>query len=181
MKRIQPQRTKPPSLIPDFCSGPALLFMAVVMELVAVCFTLASADPNTDLMRRLALLSLYLQWIGLCGGAALCGLRRLFTVARPGVVFLACWITLILIVMVLSNIAWHMGTSPNFGVLDPATQRVTFILTRRRPIIVLLAPRTTPLLFRKPGRILCRRRAPFPISPSLPERVMRRPIMRRTP
>lgn len=129
MKRIQPQRTKPPSLIPDFCSGPALLFMAVVMELVAICFTLASADPSTDLMRRLALLSLYLQWIGLCGGAALCGLRHLFTVARAEVVFVACWITLILIVMVLSNVAWHMGTSPNFAVLNPATQRVTFILS----------------------------------------------------
>lgn len=129
MKRIEPQRDKPPSLIPDFCSGPALLFMAVVMELVAICFTLASADTDTDLIRRLALLSLYLQWIGLCGGAALCGLRRLFTVARAGVVFLACWITLILIVMILSNIAWHMGVNPNFDVLDPTTPRVTFILS----------------------------------------------------
>lgn len=128
MQRIEPQRHKPPSLIPDFCSGPALLFMAVVMELVAICFTLASADASTDLLRRLALLSLYLQWIGLCGGAALCGLRRLFTVARAGVVFFACWITLIIIVMVLSHVAWHLGTSPNFGVLDPAMPRVRFIL-----------------------------------------------------
>ena len=129
MKRIEPQRTKPPSLIPDFCSGPALLIMAVVMELVAVCFTLAGAEPGIDLVRRLALLSLYLQWIGLCGGAALCALRRLFTVARPGLVFVACWITLILIVMVLSNIAWHLGTSPTFGVLDRAIPRFTFILS----------------------------------------------------
>lgn len=128
MKRIEPQRHKPPSLIPDFCSGPALLFMAVVMELVAICFTLASADASTDLLRRLALLSLYLQWIGLCGGAALCALRRLFTVARAGIVFFACWTTLILIVMILSNVAWHLGTSPNFGVLDAATPRVHFIL-----------------------------------------------------
>lgn len=128
MKRIAPQKTKPPSLIPDFCSGPALLFMAVVMELVAVCFTLASAEPGTDLLRRLALLSLYLQWVGLCGGAALCGLRRLFTVARPSVVFMLCWTTLILIVMLLANFAWRLGTNPNFAILDPAEPRIAFIL-----------------------------------------------------
>ena len=128
MKRIEPQKTKPPSLIPDFCSGPALLFMAVVMELVAVLFTLASAEPSTDLLRRLALLSLYLQWVGLCGGAALCGLRRLFAIARPGIVFLVCWVTLILIVMTLSNLAWYLGTNPNFGVLDAGEARIAFIL-----------------------------------------------------
>lgn len=128
MKRIEPQTNKPVTLIPDFCSGPALLFMAVVMELVAVCFTLASVEADTDLLRRLALLSLYLQWIGLCGGAALCGMRRLFTVARASVVFAACWLALILIVMVLSNVAWHLGTSPNFGVLSPDEPRIPFIL-----------------------------------------------------
>lgn len=128
MKRVEPQRYKPPSLIPDFCSGPALVFMAVVMELVAVLFTLASAATEADLLRRLALLSLYLQWIGLCGGAALCGLRRLLTVARPGVVFALCWTTLIVIVMLLSNLAWYLGTHPNFGVLDASEPRLAFIL-----------------------------------------------------
>lgn len=128
MKRISPASNKPPSLIPDFCSGPALLLMAMIMELVAICFTLAGAEPGTDLPRRLALLSLYMQWIGLCGGAALCALRRLFRVARAGVVFFTCWVTLILIVMVLSNIAWHFGSSPSFGILDPSDPRISFVL-----------------------------------------------------
>ncbi len=128
MKRIEARDSASPSLIPDFCSGPALLFMAAVMELVAICFTLASGEPGGALLRKLALLSLYMQWIGLCGGAALCGLRRLFMVARPGLVFVACWTTLILIVMVLSNIAWYLGTSPNFGMLDASEPRVHFIL-----------------------------------------------------
>ncbi|MGQ0696912.1 MAG: sensor histidine kinase [Panacagrimonas sp.] len=128
MKRIEAQKKKSPSLIPNFCSGPALMFVAVVMELVAICFTLASAEPAPDLLRRLALLSLYMQWIGLCGSAALCGLRRLFNVARPGLVFAVCWTTLILIVMVLSHFAWIFGTSPSFGVLDQSVSRVEFIL-----------------------------------------------------
>lgn len=128
MKHIEPQRVQTPSLIPDFCSGPALLSMAFVMELVAVCFTLATADPTVDLLRRLALLSLYMQWIGLCGGAALCALRRLFTVARPAVVFFVCWGVLILIVLLLANIAWYLGTSPNFAVLDASEARIPFIL-----------------------------------------------------
>ncbi|MGQ0622013.1 MAG: sensor histidine kinase [Panacagrimonas sp.] len=128
MKRIQPRTTQTPSLIPDFCSGPALMSMAFVMELVALCFTLGGSTPDSELLRRLALLSLYMQWIGLCGGAALCALRRLFTIARAGVVFLVCWGTLIVIVMILANIAWYLGTSPSFEVLDPAESRVSFIL-----------------------------------------------------
>lgn len=128
MKRIEPQAIQSPSLIPDFCSGPALLSMAFVMELVAICFTLAAAAPEVDLLRRLALLSLYMQWIGLCGGAALCALRRLFTIARPAVVFFVCWGALILIVMLLSNIGWYLGTSPSFAVLDPMEARIPFIL-----------------------------------------------------
>lgn len=127
MKRIEPKQAQPLGLIPDFCSGPALLSMAFVMELVAICFTLGGSEPRADLMQRLALLSLYLQWIGLCGGAALCGLRRLFTIARAGVVFFVCWGVLILIVMMLSNIAWYLGTSPHVGVLDPSEPRFAFI------------------------------------------------------
>jgi two-component system sensor histidine kinase AlgZ len=125
MKRIEPQQTQAMGLIPDFCSGQALLTMAFVMELVAICFTLAS--PNDPaLLRSFALLSLYMQWIGLCCGAALCALRRLFGIARPGIVFVVCWGVLILIVAMLSNIAWYLGTHPRFGVLGEEP-RLAFI------------------------------------------------------
>jgi two-component system sensor histidine kinase AlgZ len=137
MKRIEPKQAQPLGLIPDFCSGPALLSMAFVMELVAICFTLGGTQGG-DLLQRLALLSLYLQWIGLCGGAALCGLRRLFTIARAGVVFFVCWGVLIMIVMTLSNIAWYLGTSPHVAVLSPAEPRVVFI-TRHSCIAAIVS------------------------------------------
>lgn len=128
MKLVDPKKNQSPSLIPNFCSGRALVFVAGVMELVAICFTLTGAEPATELLRRLALLSLYMQWLGLCGSAALCGLRRLFNVARPSLVFAVCWTTLILIVMLLANFAWMFGTNPHFGVLDAAIPRDEFIL-----------------------------------------------------
>lgn len=126
MKRIEPQRGQSLSLIPDFCSGPALLTMAFVMELVAICFTLAAAN-DPDLLRTFALLSLYMQWIGLCAGAALCALRRLFGIARPGIVFFVCWGVLILIVTMLANVAWYVGTHPRLGVLTEAESRLAFV------------------------------------------------------
>lgn len=128
MKRIKPQQVQSPSLIPDFCSGRALMFMAFVMELVAICFTFASSASDANLLRQLALLSLYMQWIGLCSGAALCGLRRLFGVARAGVVFFVSWGALIVIVMILANFAWLLGTSPSFAVVDPDVSRLSFVL-----------------------------------------------------
>ena len=128
MKRIKPQQVQSPSLIPDFCSGRALMFMAFVMELVAICFTFASSASDAALLRQLALLSLYMQWIGLCSGAALCGLRRMFGVARAGVVFFVSWGALIVIVMILANFAWLLGTSPSFAVVDPDVSRLSFVL-----------------------------------------------------
>ncbi|MGB0955214.1 MAG: sensor histidine kinase [Panacagrimonas sp.] len=137
MARVEPVAPEPEKLIPDFCSGPALFTMAVVMELVAVCFALA--QPNSpNMLRNFALLSLYMQWIGLCASAALCLTRRLFRLARPGVVFLFCWGVLILIVMGLSNLAWILGTHPRFGMLAPGEPRVWFVL-RHTGIAALVA------------------------------------------
>ena len=60
------------------------------MELVAIVLTLASTPLDTDPLERLLLLSLYLQWIGLCSGAALCLSRRWLRIANPGLVFALC-------------------------------------------------------------------------------------------
>ncbi|HEX4873201.1 MAG TPA: histidine kinase [Nevskiaceae bacterium] len=128
MKRITPQSPQQLSLIPNFCSAQALLSMAFAMELTALCFTLANGPRGADALQTLLLLSLYLQWVGLCCGAVLCWLRGFLKVARPGVVFFVCWGAMVVIVMLLSDIAWSVGTSHLLGSILPEEEpRLEFV------------------------------------------------------
>ncbi|HLQ86570.1 MAG TPA: histidine kinase [Salinisphaeraceae bacterium] len=68
------------NLLPNFCAAPHLLYIAIVSEAVAVILTLANGRDVGAMLPRLLLLTLYLQWIGLCGAAVLCLIgRRLAT------------------------------------------------------------------------------------------------------
>lgn len=125
-------------LIPNFCTVPVAISLAFAMELVAVCFTLAGPVRGGSVLQKLVLLSIYLQWIGLCGAALLCWLRRFLTIARPGVVFFVCWASLVLTVTALSNMAWMVGTNPRWGVLDPNEPRLWFML-RHSSIAAIVA------------------------------------------
>jgi len=125
-------------LIPNFCTLPVALSLALAMELVALCFTLAGTVRSGGFVQRLALLSLYLQWIGLCGAAILCWLRRFLTIARPSLVFFVCWAALVMAVMLLSNLAWTIGTHPRWSVLDPNEPRLWFVL-RHSAIAAIVA------------------------------------------
>lgn len=138
MLHIQPNPAARIRLIPNFCTASVVLTLAGTMELVAICFTLTSSARVGGSLQRLVLLSLYLQWIGLCSAASLCWLRRFLTIARPAVVFFVCWGSLVLIVMVLSSLAWHVGTLPRWGVLDPNEPRIDFVL-RHSTIAAIVA------------------------------------------
>jgi two-component system sensor histidine kinase AlgZ len=81
-------------LIPDFCRWRPLLLLAFIMQLVAIVLTL-SAGPGTNVWDRFFLMSLYLQWTGLCSGAALCFARRWLRRAPVEVMFLVAWILLV--------------------------------------------------------------------------------------
>lgn len=115
-------------LIPNFCTVPVAMSLALAMELVAVCFALAGPIRPGGFLQKLVLLSLYMQWVGLCGAALLCWMRRFLTIARPGLVFFVCWASLVLAVMLLSTLAWTIGTNPRWGVLDPNEPRLGFML-----------------------------------------------------
>lgn len=116
------------ALIPDFCRGPALLMLAFIMELVAIVLTLASSSLDADPMERLLLLSLYLQWIGLCSGAALCLSRRWLRFAAPGLVFGLCWILLVAITVVISDLAYYIAVHFLDPRIAPAEGRQAFII-----------------------------------------------------
>ncbi|MGH8461235.1 MAG: sensor histidine kinase [Stenotrophobium sp.] len=127
MERIKPKQVIEPNLIPDFCSGRMVFSVALAMELVALTLTLLGNLHGEALFYFLALVSLYLQWIGLCGAAALCWSRRWLTRASPQIVFFSCWAILVLIVVLISDIAYIVATLlpvlPDF----PSEPQVEFV------------------------------------------------------
>lgn len=127
MERIRPQ-SQHQSVIPEFCEGRGILSLAFTMELVAIVLTLVGTPNVSVVWERLALISLYLQWIGFCSAAALCWTRRWFRHARPSVMFIFCWGLMVLVVMVVADVAWRIGHYLDWDFVLPNEGRAQFIL-----------------------------------------------------
>lgn len=128
MQRIRPPTAAADTLIPDFCSGRSVLGLAGILELVAIVFTLGGGARGPEALERLLLMSLYLQWIGLCSAAALCSARRWLKNARPGVVFFVCWAMIVFIVGAIAVAAHQLGGLLNWSSVLPAESRFAFVL-----------------------------------------------------
>lgn len=139
MERIQPQPAAQLNLIPNFCQGSSVLSLAFAMELVAIVLALGSGTRGPRAFEDFLLISLYLQWIGLCSAAALCWSRRWLRLARPGVVFFFCWGLLVLVVMLIASIAHEVGTALKlWGGLLRTESRGSFVL-RHTAITAIVA------------------------------------------
>lgn len=62
--------------IPDFCSSRTLWLLIVSIELMAMMLCLFEQSWRRLDWQRLALISLFMQWVGLCSAAGLCVLKR---------------------------------------------------------------------------------------------------------
>jgi two-component system sensor histidine kinase AlgZ len=128
MQRIESPTADPAQLIPDFCRARTILLLAFAMEMITIVFTLASTARGEAALFRLVLLSLYLQWIGLCSAALLCWSRRWLGVTRPSIVFLLAWALLVLVSVGISAVAYEVCSVvpvlPNF----PDETRGAFVL-----------------------------------------------------
>jgi two-component system sensor histidine kinase AlgZ len=108
MKQIAASTPTPGRMIPDFCAGPALLQLGVLVELVVVVLSLASTGDPAEVQLRFIWLSVFLQWIALCSAAVLCGARRWLKLAQVRALFLTCWGLLLLVTLSLSLAAWYL-------------------------------------------------------------------------
>jgi len=95
------------TLIPDFCRWRPLLLLAFILELVAIVLTLA-AGSGANVWDRFFVISLYLQWTGLCSGAVLCGARRWLRHAQVEVLFLVCWTLLVAVNGAISLVGYEV-------------------------------------------------------------------------
>jgi two-component system sensor histidine kinase AlgZ len=115
VKRIVPKSPASANLIPEFCNLPALLTVALVMELICVVLTLVSPVRGPELGLRFVGLSIFLQWLGLCSAVVLCTARRFLRLADVAVVFMACWGLLLVVTVLLSLLAWTLVAHLDLG------------------------------------------------------------------
>ncbi len=86
--------------LPDFCHSEFNFRLVLVLELIAIIFSIVSATDSSNLFIHLALISLYIQWVGLSSAAILCICSR-FSILRgviPSTVFslfVVCAITIV--------------------------------------------------------------------------------------
>lgn len=114
-------------LIPDFCRWRPLLLLAFIMELVAIVLTL-SAGVGVNVWDRFFLVSLYLQWTGLCSGAVLCGARRWLRRAPVQVMFLVAWFLLVAVTGLVSLAGYETLMQADPGFARQPEPRASFML-----------------------------------------------------
>lgn len=101
--------------LPDFCHAENILKLVLVLELIAIVLTLSGAPKASNLFVELALLSMFVQWVGLTSAGILCLLRRYgwlrgalrATVMSLGVVALAT--------LLMSWLGWELEQQFRFG------------------------------------------------------------------
>lgn len=137
VQQIAPSRRHRLDLIPNFCEARPVLSLAFTMALVAAVLTLATGGETRPVQRWL-LITLYLQWIGICAAAMLCWARSWLRYARPGVVFFVCWGLLVAIVTLIAHFAYLFASYMHWDVVLHGEDRVAFIV-RHTLIAALVA------------------------------------------
>ena len=101
--------------LPDLCSTRAVLVVVVVAELMALVVTLVATYYDAFSVGRLAVTSLFVQWVGLTSAAMVCQLRPRLNQLAPAwasvsVVLLVVLDTLLFSLVARAVMAWVAGT-----------------------------------------------------------------------
>ncbi|MES1941294.1 sensory transduction protein kinase AlgZ [Salinisphaera sp. T5B8] len=107
---------EPVEFLPDFCTGARVLRVLVVCEAVAVVLALGGSLTD-ELPRRFLLLSIYLQWIGVCSAAALCLIKRYASGMSARGMALLAYLVLLLVTLSITEITFVAGRYSGFALL----------------------------------------------------------------
>jgi two-component system sensor histidine kinase AlgZ len=99
---------RPGMFIPDLCGIRALFAVVIVDELVAFILTLARGNFD-DAASDLALVSLFVQWIGLSAAAVLCLSRRWLRRLPEAGVAVVSYALILAVVVLVCEIAWWIA------------------------------------------------------------------------
>ncbi len=62
--------------LPNFCTGPMIMNIALIAEMLAFVFTLITRRIFVNVLEDLLMISIFMQWVALASAAALCAARR---------------------------------------------------------------------------------------------------------
>lgn len=101
--------------LPDFCRSETNLRLILVLELIAIVLALSSAPSTSGLFIHLALISVYIQWVGLSTAAVLCllsGMKVLNSTLKATTISL---LILMLITVALTYLAINLNAVLQLG------------------------------------------------------------------
>ncbi|MTI15295.1 sensor histidine kinase [Sansalvadorimonas verongulae] len=105
--------------LPNICSPRAVFLLVVIAELFVLVLVLAWTGAGTFDWNRLALTSLFVQWIVLVSAAVICSLRPLLYRANPAVITGTCLSVCLAVTSLFTLISiWIMG-SLSLSTLSP--------------------------------------------------------------
>ena len=109
--------------LPDFCAGPAVVAIILIVVLTAVVIALARQDDVTALWTDLARTALFLLWIGLGSASVLCLLRkRLEALPMPRAAAIAIGAIVAVVTLVSQATLW-LGAST---LMEPLAAQLLF-------------------------------------------------------
>jgi two-component system sensor histidine kinase AlgZ len=114
----EPRGNRARLILPDFCSGPAVLAVVLITELVAIIFAIARQALHENFWIDLASSSLFLLWIGLGSAAVLCRTRpwlQRIPATRAAAIAIAM---LVGVVGVISELVYQIGLGWTFGMVE---------------------------------------------------------------
>ncbi len=94
--------------LPDFCAPGTILVVILVSELIAILLTVAARPVPGAFLTELAMMSLYILWLALLGTAFLCNARGWIEKLGPPRAFVASFLILVTLCMVLAEIAYQL-------------------------------------------------------------------------
>lgn len=111
--------------LPDLCNTRSVLVVVVVSELLAIVMTLFASHFEGFSFERLALTSLFIQWVGLTCAALLCLLRHKLN--RLSLGWASFWVVALVVAdtflfSVLARFILHLMLGPEALLLAPAPQ-----------------------------------------------------------
>lgn len=103
--------------LPDFCSGPVIVNVVIIAEMLALVVTLVTRRISMNLIEDLLLISLFVQWIAITSVTGLCYARRYLNRLPNLRAFLMAYLLLLCIVFLVSEAAvwllWVAGKIPS--------------------------------------------------------------------
>jgi two-component system sensor histidine kinase AlgZ len=112
------QRAEPTTFfLPDFCAARAVLAVVLIVEIVAIMFTIARQSLHQNFWVDLAACSLFLLWIGLGCAAVLCRSRAWLSRMRPDRASAVAIAMLVAVVGIVSEVVYQVGRVSGLGLL----------------------------------------------------------------